>query len=214
MHNIFLLNVSLFDIIVVAIAIAFAPAAAIVLCFIHLHRMGREAENENARTIRIRLQMQKRKMLVEKMNDDIELRDEQLMTAKANLESIRQLQQYLKVGLDIGKRESLNQVRIKFIDFNKRIEESAMQRVGDWKNFEIFFDCLYPKFLQNFSTAFPELTKFELRLCALLKINLETKQIASIFNISNEGTKVAKYRLRKKLKLTAEENLIAFFNSI
>jgi DNA-binding CsgD family transcriptional regulator len=84
----------------------------------------------------------------------------------------------------------------------------------DWKNFEQIFDSVYPHYLQNFSMVFPELTDGEVRLCALLKLNLETKQIASILNLTSEGVKVAKYRLRKKLRLTTDENLIVFFNSI
>ncbi|MGB5236435.1 MAG: LuxR C-terminal-related transcriptional regulator, partial [Flavobacteriaceae bacterium] len=53
----------------------------------------------------------------------------------------------------------------------------------------------------------PEITKNELRLMALLKMNLSSKEIATILNISSEGIKKARYRLRKKLDISSEESL-------
>ena len=54
---------------------------------------------------------------------------------------------------------------------------------------------------------FPNVTNNELRLMTLLKMNLSSKEIASILNISPDGIKKARYRLRKKLNISSEESL-------
>jgi DNA-binding CsgD family transcriptional regulator len=54
---------------------------------------------------------------------------------------------------------------------------------------------------------FPDITANELRLLALLKMNLSSKEIANILNISQEGIKKARYRLRKKLNIATEDSL-------
>lgn len=79
------------------------------------------------------------------------------------------------------------------------------------KNFDYYFLQVQPKFYDNLRKDFPDLTLGELRLCALIKLNMNTKDIASINNITINGVKVARYRLRKKLGLNdASDNLSDF----
>jgi DNA-binding CsgD family transcriptional regulator len=54
---------------------------------------------------------------------------------------------------------------------------------------------------------YPEITSNELRLMALLKMNLSSKEIANILNITPEGIKKARYRLRKKMNISSDESL-------
>jgi DNA-binding CsgD family transcriptional regulator len=54
--------------------------------------------------------------------------------------------------------------------------------------------------------SYPEVSNNDLRLMSLLKMNLSSKEIANILNISVEGVKKARYRLRKKLNLNTEES--------
>jgi len=56
----------------------------------------------------------------------------------------------------------------------------------------------------------PDLSPRELRLCAYLKMNLSTKEIAPLMNISIRGVEIGRYRLRKKLNLDREDNLINY----
>ncbi|HEU0226802.1 MAG TPA: LuxR C-terminal-related transcriptional regulator, partial [Arachidicoccus soli] len=57
---------------------------------------------------------------------------------------------------------------------------------------------------------FPNLTAQDLRLAAYLKMNLTTKEIAPLLNISTRGVEIKRYRLRKKMNLDEHENLSDF----
>ena len=63
-------------------------------------------------------------------------------------------------------------------------------------------------------SKFPDLTHGDLRLCALFKMGLGTKEVASILAISPDSVKTARYRLRKKLSIDQEEDLMLFIQAI
>lgn len=78
---------------------------------------------------------------------------------------------------------------------------------NNWENFRKYFEEVHQDFNSKVKEQYPNLTSNELRLMALLKMNLSSKEIASILNISQEGIKKARYRLRKKLQISSEESL-------
>ena len=82
-----------------------------------------------------------------------------------------------------------------------------LQDDNNWQNFSRYFEEVYKDFNRNVKTKYPQVTSNELRLLALLKMNLSSKEIANILNISPEGIKKARYRLRKKLGLTTEDSM-------
>jgi len=61
--------------------------------------------------------------------------------------------------------------------------------------------------------AYPSLTPHELKMCAYLRLNMTTKDIAQMLNISVRGVEISRYRLRKKLGIESETNLIDFMLS-
>ena len=80
----------------------------------------------------------------------------------------------------------------------------------DWDQFEIHFDQVHEDFLKRIRKNYPQLTPKDLRMCAYLRMNLSTKEIAPLMNISVRGVEISRYRLRKKFDLKREENLIDF----
>ena len=81
------------------------------------------------------------------------------------------------------------------------------------ENFDYYFLRVHPRFYDNLRKDFLGLTLSELRLCALIKLNMNTKDIASINNITINGVKVARWRLRKKLGMSnANDNLSDFLS--
>ena len=81
-------------------------------------------------------------------------------------------------------------------------------------NFDYYFLQVHPGFYEGLRKDFPDLTLNELRLCALIRLNMNTKDIASINNITINGVKVARWRLRKKLGMTdANDNLSDFLSN-
>ncbi|MEM9023026.1 MAG: triple tyrosine motif-containing protein, partial [Bacteroidota bacterium] len=84
----------------------------------------------------------------------------------------------------------------------------------DWDQFERYFDQVHVNFLQRLRENFPELTPKDIKLCAYLRINLSTKEIAPLMNISVRGVEISRYRLRKKLGLEKEDNLVEFITQV
>jgi DNA-binding response OmpR family regulator len=83
-----------------------------------------------------------------------------------------------------------------------------------WNEFETRFENVYETFYQQLNHRFPDLTPGEKKLCALLRLNLSTKDIAAITFQNPQSIDVARYRLRKKLNLGQDENLVDFLMKI
>ncbi len=79
-----------------------------------------------------------------------------------------------------------------------------------WEHFAMHFDKVHSDFLVLLKTRYPNLTANELKLCAYLRMNLATKEIAQLMNISVRGVEISRYRLRKKLAVPTEMNLFDF----
>ena len=92
---------------------------------------------------------------------------------------------------------------IKAIDTTLKLQE-------DWKQFEYHFDRVHGDFLTRLTNEFLDLTPGEQKLCAFLRLKMDTKEIANLMNISLRGVEVARYRLRKKLGLDTRQNLSKF----
>ncbi len=82
-----------------------------------------------------------------------------------------------------------------------------------WEVFEKHFESVHEEFLKRLKAAFPDLTPREMKLCAYLRLNISSKEIATLMNISTRGVEISRYRLRKKLQLSHETNLSEFIIS-
>ena len=87
-------------------------------------------------------------------------------------------------------------------------EENKMDK--DWEQFAVHFDKVHSDFLQILKSVYPQLSSHELKLCAYLRMNLSSKEIAQLENISVRGVEISRYRLRKKLHIPTEINLFDF----
>lgn len=83
-----------------------------------------------------------------------------------------------------------------------------------WKEFEKRFGDVHQDFYNNLHERFPDLTPSERRLAGFMKLNLTTKEIAAIAHQTPDSVKVGRSRLRKKLGMRAEENLIGFLQGL
>ncbi|WP_423128261.1 helix-turn-helix and ligand-binding sensor domain-containing protein [Gaoshiqia sp. Z1-71] len=78
----------------------------------------------------------------------------------------------------------------------------------DWKLFETNFERAHEQFLKKMKDEFPDLTPKDLRLCAYLRLNLSSKEIAPLLGISVRGVENHRYRLRQRMGLEHDDNLI------
>ncbi|MBC3542225.1 tetratricopeptide repeat protein [Rufibacter sediminis] len=83
-----------------------------------------------------------------------------------------------------------------------------------WEDFRGIFEQVHESFFQNLKQRCPDLTAADLRLVALLKMNLTSTEISTLLNISLDSLRVSRYRLRKKLNLPQGENLVAFIQGL
>ena len=84
----------------------------------------------------------------------------------------------------------------------------------DWNSFAIHFDQVHNNFLSILKTKYPGLSATDLKLCAYLRLNLSSKEIAQLLNISLKGVEISRYRIRKKFQLAREVNLYDFLIGI
>ncbi len=88
--------------------------------------------------------------------------------------------------------------------------DSHLSTESDWKLFQHNFDRIHENFFRNLKKRYPELTANDLKFCAFLRLNLSSKEIASLMNISLKGVEAARYRIRKKIGLSSEDSLTSF----
>jgi ligand-binding sensor domain-containing protein/DNA-binding CsgD family transcriptional regulator len=91
-------------------------------------------------------------------------------------------------------------------------EEDRMDE--QWEQFSVHFDKVHSDFLSIIKTKHPALTPNELKLCAYLRMNLSTKEMAQLMNISVRGVEISRYRLRKKLGISTEVSLFDFLMEV
>ncbi len=84
----------------------------------------------------------------------------------------------------------------------------------DWEVFSMYFNELNKDFFEKLMEINPKLSQYDLRLAALLRMNMNIKEAAAVLNIEPDSVKTARYKLRKKLALKAEDDLMKFINDI
>ena len=88
--------------------------------------------------------------------------------------------------------------------------DDNMSSHDEWKVFEANFERAHEQFMKTLQEKYSDLTPSDLRLCAFLRMNLASKEIAPLMGISVRGVENHRYRLRKKLNLDADSNLTEF----
>lgn len=151
-----------------------------------------------------------RQLEEDKMKSELRHINNLLAASTMNLVVKNEFMEMIKRALEDVKRkgdsketkQSLERI-VKEIDTTLRLQE-------DWEQFEFHFDQVHGDFLNRLREQFDDLTPNEQKLCALLRLNLSTKEISNLMSISLRGVEIARYRLRKKLGLDMGQNLSKF----
>ena len=83
-----------------------------------------------------------------------------------------------------------------------------------WSEFMIKFTQIHPNFNTNIKEKYPVLSSKDISFCSLIKLNLSNKEIANLLQVSHESVITKKYLLKKKLALSADQDLFQVVNSI
>ena len=116
------------------------------------------------------------------------------------------LKHILQVSNDPKIKPEISEL-IKDIDKDTLIDK-------DWEKFELYFNNIHESFTQSLKAKFPLLSPNDIKMCAYLRMNLSTKEISSILNISTRGVEISRYRLRKKMELDAGTNLTDYLSRL
>jgi DNA-binding response OmpR family regulator len=146
------------------------------------------------------------------MNDELE-RNKKALTSttlkliqnsELNIKQMEDLMVVKKISSDEVKR-IINQVICRYVSNSKQ---------KNWEEFEILFEKVHKSFYDKLSEKFPDISANERKLCAFIKLNMNTKDISAITFQSEETLKKAKYRLRKKLQIPIDIPTDVFVQNI
>ncbi len=146
----------------------------------------------------------------EKLRAEMIHRDKELANQTMDLIRKNQFLQNIKEELLKLKRPNNDFVlNDKIISLIAKIDKD-LDHNRQWEVFESAFDEVHEDFLNRIKNTYPNLTPKELRLCAYLRLNISSKEIAPLMNISVRGVEICRYRVRKKLDIDRETNMTSF----
>jgi len=161
---------------------------------------------------------EKKKEIKELKNQQLqyELRHKSQELASSTMNLIRKNEILLEIMDSISKvsdeiKSSHDSVTV--LSRLTKMERSIKQNIendNNWKRFEENFDLVYENYLKRLGDMFPELNTSDKKLCAYLKMDLSSKDIAPLLNMSVRSVEMSRYRLRKKMYLDREVNLGEF----
>ena len=151
----------------------------------------------------LRLKEEKMQSELQHVNNLLAASTMNLVVKNEFIEAIKEeLKELKQKGKNPETKRALEKL-VKEIDITLRLQE-------DWEQFEYHFGQVHGDFLNRLRNDYPDLSPNEQKLCTFLRLNLNTKEIANLLSISLRGVEVARYRLRKKLRLEKGENLSKF----
>ncbi len=166
-----------------------------------------EAEKALAETEIKNIELEK-----EKLQDDLKYKNKELMNFALHIIHKNDFLVNLKDELKLVKSKDINtskQIREILIKINQ-----SQRLTEELDKFQENVENANKEFFEKLNKSYPDLTPNEKRLAALLRINLSSKEIASLNNISIKAVEMGRYRLRKKLDLATNDGLNDFFRNL
>jgi ligand-binding sensor domain-containing protein/DNA-binding CsgD family transcriptional regulator len=149
------------------------------------------------------------KLRNEQLSQDVDNKNRELAVSTMSLNSKNELLAFIKEDLKKTAQNDSSNIKSVISTINKNITEE-----DSWKVFKEAFDSADKDFLKRIKQMHPALTPNDLRLCAYLRLNLSSKEIAPMFNISVRSVEIKRYRLRKKMDLQHENGLVEYILSV
>lgn len=153
----------------------------------------------------------------ESLEHDLKHKSQDLANSTMNL--IRKNEILISIKNNLGKVYSEVEAQEDLSKTLKRIQKiqadisENIEHDNDWQKFSGNFDTVYDDYLKRLKHEFPQLTVGDMRMCAYLKMDLSSKDIASMQNMSVRSVEMSRYRLRQKLGLSRDINLTGFLQN-
>lgn len=184
-----------------------------MIVFVHIIARWRRNRVLKQQQVSYAAELERRgKRIVELQNERLEA---ELVFKSKELSSVTMLnisnKEFLaRLKEELQKQRLDGQFSKKFFDRMIHLIDGNVKSDDDWQLFQTNFDRIHDNFFRNLKLHYPDLTPNDLRLCAFLRLNLPTKDISKLMNISLRGVEAARYRLRKKLDIPMEKSLVDF----
>jgi DNA-binding CsgD family transcriptional regulator len=157
----------------------------------------------------IQAELENAKLKEKELQQALAFKNKELTTHTLNLVQKNNIMEELKSNINTVVKDADGQTA-KQLNSLKRLVDHSFRLDKDWEEFKMHFEQVHKDFFTELLHQYPNLTPAEGRLCALIKLNLNTKEMATIMGITPDSVKIARYRLRKKLGLSTENNLTEF----
>ncbi|SEW37873.1 Tetratricopeptide repeat-containing protein [Chitinophaga sp. YR573] len=174
---------------------------------------GQNKQMHDAQQELMQTALENKQLLENKLVQDLEIKGKELTSHTLHVIQKNQLLEDLRNRLEImakdDKRDQKKQIQqlIQQINLNFNYDEY-------WTGFREIFEQVHQEFFAKLKERRDDLTYNDLRLAALIKLNLDSKDMATLLAISPDSLRVSKYRLKKKLLLEEGESLTSFINSL
>ena len=132
--------------------------------------------------------------------------------ANSTMSLIQKNELLVQLKDELNRLKSQSGARLSGDDFQRisTLIDTNISSEQDWQLFEANFNKVHEQFLKHLIENYPDLGQGDLKLAAYLRMNLSTKEIAQLLNITHRSVELKRYRLRKKLNLNADTNLGEF----
>jgi len=146
----------------------------------------------------------------EQLQADLASKSRELANSAMNLVYKNELLQKISEEMAHLKDSSGKQLSEDQLRRIQKVIDEGMNDERDWNVFESSFNEAHENFFKKLKSDHPDLVPNDLKLCAYLRMNMSSKEMASLLNISLRGVEIRRYRLRKKLNLEHDKNLVEF----
>ena len=176
---------------------------------IHLQKeLFHKKENELATA-----ELEKSKAKEEELQQSILYKSKQLSTHALHMMQKNTMLHEIQTDIkSLSKKASVDD-KPNYKRINLQINQSLRSQ-KDWDVFKLYFEDVNRNFYKKLKEINPELTTNDHRLCALIKLNMTSKEMASVLNVAPNSIKSARYRLKKKLGLDVEADLEEFIKGL
>jgi len=164
------------------------------------------------RTAQLKLEIEERQRVeLEKTTLKLDHLKRELLTQSLHLNDKQQIMDNLQGELESFSKLSWDDIRPRIKKLIRFLRDRSSVKQG-WEDFEIWFTEIHTGFYSELRNEHPGLSENELKVCALLRLNLISKDIAKVMNVQSATIDIYRHRIRKKLEISSEENLSTFLS--
>jgi DNA-binding CsgD family transcriptional regulator/membrane protein implicated in regulation of membrane protease activity len=176
----------------------------------HIHERLQKEKEEFLKQEAIANEQQIVKIRTEQLQAELASKSRELANSAMNIVYKNELLQKISDEITQMKDSSGKKLSEEQLRKIQKVIDDGMSDERDWNLFESSFNEAHESFFKKLKAQHPDLVPNDLKLCAYLRMNMNSKEMASLLNISLRGVEIRRYRLRKKLNLEHDKNLVEF----